>query len=126
MRYYFIIVLLIYIIVKFLYDIFMSKKNMFSSNAYYMSFLISKLMFIICFISVLYSIYMGKTLSGYFGILWFITIYVSTYYIEDLIKQNRMKKFVNIRFLKYFRIAVVMFVILLFFAAIRAKYLGYY
>lgn len=69
---------------------------------------------------------MGKTLSGYFGILWFITIYVSTYYIEDLIKQNRMKKFVNIRFLKYFRIAVVMFVILLFFAAIRAKYLGYY
>lgn len=83
MRYYFIIVLLIYIIVKFLYDIFMSKKNMFSSNAYYMSFLISKLMFIICFISVLYSIYMGKTLSGYFGILWFITIYVSTYYITD-------------------------------------------
>lgn len=99
---------------------------MFSSNIYYMSFLVSKLMFIICFMSILYSIYMDKILSGHFGILWFIAIYVSTFYLEDLVEQNRMKKFINIRFLKYFRIAVCIFVVLLFLAAIRAKYLGYY
>ena len=126
MGYYFIILLLICIIIKFSYDVFVSRRSMFSSNTYYMSFLVNKLMFVICFMSILYSIYIDKTLSGHFGILWFIAIYVSTFYLEDLVKQNRMKKFINIRFLKYFRIAVCIFIVLLFLAAIRAKYLGYY
>ena len=86
--------------VEGIYKIFMINKSRFSSNRIYY-------------------------FMSYIGVLWVISMYISTYYLEDMNRDN-FKFFGGEKFSKYLRVFLLLLILFLIFAAIRAKYLGYY
>ena len=79
----------------------------------------------VCFGLFLYSFYFNENIMSYIGVLCVISMYISTYYLEDMNRDN-FKFFGGEKFSKYLRIFLLLLIFFLIFAAIRAKYLGYY
>lgn len=111
--------------VEGIYKLSRYDKSVFSKNKFYYLFLLGKGLMTICFGLFLYGFNFNENIIGYTAILWFISMYISTYYAEDL-KSSYMNGKNEKKFLKIFRAFLVVLISFLVFAAIRAKYLGYY
>lgn len=114
--------------VEGIYKIFMINKSRFSSNSIYYFFILGRGLMTVCFGLFLYGFNFNENIISYTAILWFISMYISTYYAEDLKRKDIEKKYQKIekKFLIYLRIFLIGLIFFLVFAAIRAKYLGYY
>lgn len=111
--------------VEGIYKIFMINKSRFSSNSIYYFFILGRGLMTVCFGLFLYSFYFNENIMSYIGVLWVISMYISTYYLEDVNRDN-FKFFGGEKFSKYLRVFLLLLIFFLIFAAIRAKYLGYY
>lgn len=111
--------------VEGIYKIFMINKSRFSSSKIYNFFILGRGLMTICFGLFLYGLNFDEKIISYIGVLWITSMYISTYYLEDMNKEN-FKFFGGENFLKYLRAFLIALILFLIFAAIRAKYLGYY
>lgn len=111
--------------VEGIYKIFMINKSRFSSNRIYYFFIFGRGLMTVCFGLFLYGFYFNEKIISYVGVLWVISMYISTYYLEDMNREN-FKFFGGEKFSKYLRGLLLLLIFFLIFAAIRAKYLGYY
>lgn len=111
-----------------IYKLIKYDSSIFTENKFYYLFLAGKGLMTICFGLFLYGFNFNENIISYTAILWFISMYISTYYAEDLKRKDIEKKYQKIEknFLIYLRIFLIGLIFFLVFAAIRAKYLGYY
>lgn len=111
-----------------IYKLIKYDSSIFTENKFYYLFLAGKGLMTICFGLFLYGFNFNENIISYTAILWFISMYISTYYAEDLKRKDIEKKYQKIekKFLIYLRIFLIGLIFFLVFAAIRAKYLGYY
>lgn len=79
-----------------IYKLIKYDSSIFTENKFYYLFLAGKGLMTICFGLFLYGFNFNENIISYTAILWFISMYISTYYAEDLKRKDIEKKYQKI------------------------------
>lgn len=123
---YFIIILMIYMIFKFTKRTLMFSRIDFSNWKYYIAFILSNILYILCFVVYIYTEIFNIIGSGWWLIILYVGICSQFYSTIDLAMNNKIKIPFPVSFFKILVKIMVLLIVFLLCAAIRAKYLGYY
>lgn len=123
---YFIIILMIYMIFKFTKRTLMFSRIDFSNWKYYIAFILSNILYILCFVVYIYTEIFNIIGSGWWLIILYVGICSQFYSTIDLAMNNKIKIPFPVSFLKILVKIMVLLIVFLLCVTIRAKYLGYY
>lgn len=123
---YLVFFLFLYMIWQFTKRIGMYSRKDFSKKSYYIAFVFSNIIYIICCSIYIYTEVYNITASGWWMILLYIGICGQFYSTADLITNGKVKIPFSAKYLRFLTKFMILIIVFLLFAAIRAKYLGYY